>query len=88
MISSLLTIRLSLVLFSSSSLNKPLHPSLSGVGKTCLVCRLTNPNAVLNTDVPATMGIEFDTQLINTSVGTVKAQIWDTAGQERWVMVP
>ncbi|GMI08382.1 hypothetical protein TrRE_jg5948 [Triparma retinervis] len=59
----------------------------SGVGKTCLVCRLTNPNAVLNTDVPATMGIEFDTQLINTSVGTVKAQIWDTAGQERFARV-
>jgi len=33
------------------------------------------------------MGIEFDTQLVTTSQGSVKAQIWDTAGQERFARV-
>ena len=30
------------------------------------------------------MGIEFDTQMLDTPHGKVKAQIWDTAGQERF----
>lgn len=33
------------------------------------------------------MGIEFDTQLLDTPHGRVKAQIWDTAGQERFARV-
>jgi small GTP-binding protein len=33
------------------------------------------------------MGIEFDTQMLDTSHGKVKAQIWDTAGQERFARV-
>jgi len=57
----------------------------SGVGKTSLVARLTNPDRPLNHDISATMGIEFDTQMLDTPDGTkVKAQIWDTAGQERF----
>ena len=30
------------------------------------------------------MGIEFDTQMLDTPHGKVKAQIWDTAGQEKF----
>ena len=60
----------------------------SGVGKTSLVARLTNPDRPLNHDISATMGIEFDTQMLDTPDGTkVKAQIWDTAGQERFARV-
>ena len=59
----------------------------SGVGKTSLVARLTNPNAPLNHDISATMGIEFDTQMLDTPHGKVKAQILDTAGQERFARV-
>lgn len=33
------------------------------------------------------MGIEFDTQMLDTPHGKVKAQIWDTAGQERFARV-
>jgi small GTP-binding protein len=51
------------------------------------VARLTNPDRPLNHDISATMGIEFDTQMLDTSHGKVKAQIWDTAGQERFARV-
>jgi GTPase SAR1 family protein len=59
----------------------------SGVGKSSIVCRLTNPDRPLNHDISATMGIEFDTQMLDTAHGKVKAQIWDTAGQERFARV-
>ena len=59
----------------------------SGVGKTSLVARLTNPDKPMNHDISATMGIEFDTQMLDTEHGKVKAQIWDTAGQERFARV-
>lgn len=59
----------------------------SGVGKTSLVARLTNPDRPMNHDISATMGIEFDTQMLDTKHGKVKAQIWDTAGQERFARV-
>ena len=59
----------------------------SGVGKTSLVARLTNPDRPMNHDISATMGIEFDTQMLDTQHGKVKAQIWDTAGQERFARV-
>mmetsp|Transcript_24769 Transcript_24769/g.38196 ORF Transcript_24769/g.38196 Transcript_24769/m.38196 type:complete len:231 (+) Transcript_24769:69-761(+) len=59
----------------------------SGVGKTSLVARLTNPDRPMNHDISATMGIEFDTQMLDTTQGKVKAQIWDTAGQERFARV-
>jgi small GTP-binding protein len=51
------------------------------------VARLTNPDRPLNHDISATMGIEFDTQMLDTPQGKVKAQIWDTAGQERFARV-
>jgi small GTP-binding protein len=41
----------------------------------------------MNHDISATMGIEFDTQMLDTEHGKVKAQIWDTAGQERFARV-
>jgi len=63
------------------------HVGDSGVGKTSLVARLTNPDRPLNHDISATMGIEFDTQMLDTPHGKVKAQIWDTAGQERFARV-
>jgi len=63
----------------------------SGVGKTSLVTRLTNSsNKVLNDDIsvtPATMGIEFETQMMDTPEGKVKAQIWDMEGSERFARV-
>jgi len=59
----------------------------SGVGKTSLVARLTNPDRPMNHQIGATMGIEFDTQMLDTEHGKVKAQIWDTAGQERFARV-
>ena len=60
----------------------------SGVGKTSMVAKLMNPSKAMNTNIPATMGIEFDTQVLNTAnSGRVKAQLWDTAGQERFARV-
>mmetsp|Transcript_28350 Transcript_28350/g.56644 ORF Transcript_28350/g.56644 Transcript_28350/m.56644 type:complete len:212 (+) Transcript_28350:39-674(+) len=59
----------------------------ASVGKTSLVARLTNPRASLSLSVPATMGIEFETSVLGTSSGPVKAQLWDTAGQERFARV-
>lgn len=59
----------------------------SGVGKTSLVAKLTNPDRPMNHEISATMGIEFDTQMLDTEHGKVKAQIWDTAGQERFARV-
>jgi len=59
----------------------------SYVGKTSLVARLTNPSKALNHDTSATMGIEFDTQMLDTPEGKVKAQIWDTAVSERFARV-
>lgn len=76
---------------SSSGGKPPLYKLVllgnSGVGKTSLVARLTNPDRPLNHDISATMGIEFDTQMLDTPQGKVKAQIWDTAGQERFARV-
>ena len=76
---------------TSSTAKPPLYKIVmlgdSGVGKTSLVARLTNPTAPLNHDISATMGIEFDTQILDTPHGKVKAQIWDTAGQERFARV-
>lgn len=75
----------------SSGAKPPLYKIVmlgdSGVGKTSLVARLTNPDRPMNHDISATMGIEFDTQMLDTEQGKVKAQIWDTAGQERFARV-
>jgi len=64
------------------------HGPHSGVGKTSMVAKLMNPEKEMTNYIPATMGIEFGTQVMNTaSSGRVKAQLWDTAGQERFARV-
>lgn len=51
----------------------------SGVGKSCLLLRLTQNDYV---QTETTIGIEFGSTLINIDGKKVKLQIWDTAGQE------
>jgi small GTP-binding protein len=54
----------------------------SGVGKTALLKRLTEDS--FTTDSQSTIGVEFDSALIEVDGESVKLQIWDTAGQERF----
>ena len=61
--------------------------SNSSVGKTSPVARLTNPDHPMNHVISATIVIKFDTQILDTEHGKVKAQIWDTSGQERFARV-
>ncbi|KAJ3322747.1 Ras- protein Rab-2A [Boothiomyces sp. JEL0866] len=51
----------------------------SGVGKSCLLLRLTN-NEFLPTET--TIGIEFGSTILNINQKKIKLQVWDTAGQE------
>eukprot|EP00957_Ditylum_brightwellii_P148487 11305639-Ditylum_brightwellii.AAC.1 len=57
----------------------------SGVGKTSLLAKLTNPDHPHN--ILATMGIEFDNLMLDTPQGKVNAQIWDTTGCVRFTRV-
>ena len=55
----------------------------SGVGKSCLMQRLTQ--SAVKSDHQITIGVEFGSfmvKLVNRTV--VKLQIWDTAGQEQF----
>ncbi|KAK4751051.1 hypothetical protein SAY87_004533 [Trapa incisa] len=54
----------------------------SAVGKTNLLSRFARDEFDLN--AKATIGVEFQTQVIEIDGKEVKAQIWDTAGQERF----
>jgi small GTP-binding protein len=54
----------------------------SGVGKTALLKRLTEDT--FSAESQSTIGVEFDSALIDVDGQTVKLQIWDTAGQERF----
>eukprot|EP01016_Furgasonia_blochmanni_P039565 TRINITY_DN4936_c0_g1_i1.p3 TRINITY_DN4936_c0_g1~~TRINITY_DN4936_c0_g1_i1.p3 ORF type:complete len:248 (+),score=49.93 TRINITY_DN4936_c0_g1_i1:112-855(+) len=54
----------------------------SGVGKSNLLTRFTKD--IFNVGFKSTIGVEFDTKLVNVEDKVVKAQIWDTAGQERF----
>jgi small GTP-binding protein len=54
----------------------------SGVGKTALLKRLTEDT--FSVDSQSTIGVEFDSTLVDIDGQTVKLQIWDTAGQERF----
>lgn len=56
----------------------------SGVGKSCLLHRLTS-NDFQPTET--TIGIEFGSSVVNIQGKTVKLQIWDTAGQESFKSV-
>jgi small GTP-binding protein len=54
----------------------------SGVGKTCLLKRLID--GTFSEDSASTIGVEFDSLILNIDNRKVKLQIWDTAGQERF----
>ncbi|KAI5610742.1 ras-related protein Rab-15, partial [Silurus asotus] len=54
----------------------------SGVGKTCLLCRLTD-NEFLSPHI-STIGVDFKMKTIEVNGLKVRIQIWDTAGQERY----
>lgn len=52
----------------------------SGVGKTCLLRRLSE--SIFDENTPSTIGVEFVSQHVKIDDKTIKLQIWDTAGQE------
>ncbi|PKI59170.1 hypothetical protein CRG98_020435, partial [Punica granatum] len=54
----------------------------SAVGKSNLLSRFARDEFDLN--AKATIGVEFQTQVVDIDGKEVKAQIWDTAGQERF----
>ncbi|KAH0785277.1 small GTP-binding protein [Histomonas meleagridis] len=54
----------------------------SGVGKTALLKRLTENT--FKQQSQSTIGVEFDSTIIDIDNQQVKLQIWDTAGQERF----
>eukprot|EP00755_Sulcionema_specki_P021990 Sspe_Gene.75433::Locus_47127_Transcript_1_1_Confidence_1.000_Length_761::g.75433::m.75433/K07889/RAB5C; Ras-related protein Rab-5C len=53
-----------------------------GVGKSCLVLRLTSDQ--FSTNLPATVGAAFQRHLVHLSDVIISMDIWDTAGQERY----
>ncbi|CAI0561217.1 unnamed protein product [Linum tenue] len=54
----------------------------SAVGKSNLLSRFARNEFDANSK--ATIGVEFQTQLLDIDGKEIKAQIWDTAGQERF----
>jgi small GTP-binding protein len=54
----------------------------SGVGKTAILKRLVEDQ--YTDDSQSTIGVEFDSTVLNIGDRKVKLQIWDTAGQERF----
>ncbi|XP_047957664.1 ras-related protein RABA5b-like [Salvia hispanica] len=54
----------------------------SAVGKSNLLSRFTRDEFDHNSK--ATIGVEFQTQVLKVDGKEVKAQVWDTAGQERF----
>jgi small GTP-binding protein len=54
----------------------------SGVGKTAILKRLTEDS--FSSDSQSTIGVEFDSTIVEVDGQSVKLQIWDTAGQERF----
>jgi Ras-related protein Rab-11A len=54
----------------------------SAVGKSNLLSRYARNE--FNMHSKATIGVEFQTQVMDIDGKEVKAQIWDTAGQERF----
>ena len=55
----------------------------SGVGKSCILGRIKDPN-YFNNDHIATLGVDFYVTTIQLEGKTIKIQLWDTAGQERF----
>ncbi|WVZ04824.1 hypothetical protein V8G54_018170 [Vigna mungo] len=54
----------------------------SAVGKSNLLSRFARNE--FDSNSKATIGVEFQTQVVEIDGKEVKAQIWDTAGQERF----
>ena len=54
----------------------------SGVGKSCLMHRVTTNEFMEDHEV--TVGVEFGTLLLKIEDTRIKLQIWDTAGQENF----
>ncbi|KAI3772837.1 hypothetical protein L6452_04031 [Arctium lappa] len=54
----------------------------SAVGKSNLLSRFARDEFDLHSK--ATIGVEFQTQVVDIDGKEVKAQVWDTAGQERF----
>ena len=54
----------------------------SAVGKSNLLSRFARDEFDLHSK--ATVGVEFQTQVLEVDGKEVKAQVWDTAGQERF----
>lgn len=54
----------------------------SGVGKTAILKRLIEDT--YDEEIQSTIGVEFDSKLMEIEGESVKLQIWDTAGQERF----
>ena len=54
----------------------------SAVGKSNLLSRFARDEFDQNSK--ATIGVEFQTQVVQVDGKEVKAQVWDTAGQERF----
>lgn len=54
----------------------------SAVGKSNLLSRFARNE--FDNNSKATIGVEFQTQVVEIDGKEVKAQIWDTAGQERF----
>ena len=52
----------------------------SGVGKSCLLHRVTTNEFIEDHEV--TVGVEFGSLLVKIEEKVFKLQIWDTAGQE------
>ncbi|KAJ3449945.1 ras-related protein rab-4a [Anaeramoeba flamelloides] len=53
-----------------------------GTGKTSILNRFIENKFF--SDCPHTIGVEFETKLLNIGKDRVKVQFWDTAGQERF----
>ncbi|CAF2364783.1 unnamed protein product [Rotaria sp. Silwood2] len=59
----------------------------SGVGKSCLLLRFTDDR--FNTEMSATIGVDFKVKQLEVDGNQVKLAIWDTAGHERFrTLVP
>ncbi len=54
----------------------------SGVGKSSLLLRFTDD--VFDTQLSATIGVDFKVKTLSVDGNTTKLAIWDTAGQERF----
>jgi predicted GTPase len=84
---ALTTTSLAVAPASSPSLLLPTRVKLllvgdTAVGKSSLLLRFTD--GTFDTDLQATIGVDFKVKMMRVGSKVVKATIWDTAGQERF----